>query len=183
MNIESLLLGHFDSNKPFYVYRIKDTSTLLFKLEDVCSFFNLPHSLETQSVTIYVDKQQQQANNHNDVYLTSTDLGTLAIKHKKFLLAELCKLKPNDYAANLAEAILCNFKRFERNTVKKDNSQYKSTGIELIESFGTVKSEPLSPPPLHPTTTSTSDPMAIDTMLTHGGGGGGAGSLTRRLSR
>lgn len=170
MKILSLLLGHFNQTE-FYVYRIESTVVLLFKLSDVCSFFNLPSPiplLESQSEPFYRDKE-------NDIFLKSTTLATIAIKHNKFLLAELCKLKPNDYAANLADSILSNIPGLERNKIKKDETQYISTDIELLDatSIPIVKSEPVSPRML------TTDPMAIDTMLTHGAGS----QQTRRLSR
>lgn len=172
MKILSLLLGHFNQTELFHVYRIESTVVLLFKLSDVCSFFKFASPiqiLESQSEPFYRDKQ-------NDIYLKSTTLATIAIKHNKFLLAELCKLKPNDYAANLADSILSNIPGLERNKIKKDETQYIATDIELSDatsSIPVVKSEPVSPRML------TNDPMAIDTMLTHGAGS----QQTRRLSR
>lgn len=173
MNVVSLLLGHFHpSSKPFYLYRIESTSILLFNLTDVCHFFNLPSPLELiENQSYYRDKQQ------NDIYLPCSVLGSLAIKHKKFLLAELCKLKQNDYAANLSEAILNNIPQLKRNG---EQASYKTTDIQLVESQ--VKKEPISPPPLNKTQSSNAtDRMSIDTMLTHGGDSGS--QLTRRLSR
>lgn len=172
MKILSLLLGHFNQAE-FHVYRIESTVVLLFKLSDVCSIFNLPSpiaQLESQSEPFYRDKD-------HDIYLKSSTLSTIAIKHSKFLLAELCKLKPSDYAANLADSILSNIPGLERNKIKKDETQYVPTDIELSDSAATipiVKSEPVSPRMM-----TTSDPMAIDTMLTHGAGS----QQTRRLSR
>lgn len=171
MKILSLLLGHFNQAE-FHVYRIESTVVLLFKLSDVCSFFKLPSpiaQLESQSEPFYRDKQ-------NDIYLKSSTLSTIAIKQNKFLLAELCKLKPSDYAANLADSILSNIPGLERNKIKKDETQYISTDIELSDAatIPVVKSEPVSPRMM-----TTSDPMAIDTMLTHGAGS----QQTRRLSR
>jgi hypothetical protein len=195
MNILSLLLGHFNNTQPFYLYRIENSSILLFKLTDVCSFFNLPSPTELlhhseQHQLLYRDK-------HQDIYITTNLLAPLAIKHNKFLLAELCKLKPTDYAAKLADSILFNLPHLECTKGKKDKSQYKLTNIELIESSlsatsgeYTVKSEPISPPPIVATPSKQqSDLMAIDSILTQGGTSAGAGSQssnhqqTRRLSR
>lgn len=166
MNIQSLLLGHFPLKKPFYLYRIKDTNILLFKLTQVCSFFDLPLTqiLERPSEHVYRDKE-------NQVYLKTTSLAPLAIKYNKFLLAELCKLNVNDYAANLADSILSNIPGLERNQHKLDSREYEATDIELLEVT--------SPIIQLKDNTLTHDPMAIDTMLTHGAGS----QKTRRLSR
>ncbi|KAI9245955.1 hypothetical protein EDC94DRAFT_627907 [Helicostylum pulchrum] len=167
MKIQSLLLGHFQSSQAFYLYRIKNTNILLFKLTQVCSFFDLPLTqlLESQSELFYRDK-------HDEVYLKTTSLASIAIKYNKFLLAELCKLKPTDYAANLADSILFNLSGLEHNKLKLDKTQYEDTNIELLEATSPiqiVKTEPVL----------TNDPMAIDSMLTHGAGS----QKTRRLSR
>ncbi|KAI8877063.1 hypothetical protein K501DRAFT_337656, partial [Backusella circina FSU 941] len=188
MKVDSLLLGHFvnssDDRHPFYLYRLKDSTMLLFKLVDVCSFFNLPElpvsSLPAES---YCDEQQ-------DIYLSTPALTQVAIKHNKFLLAELCKLKPSDYAANLADSILSTMPSLECSKDFKKNS-YNETDISISPISPThhpVKSEPLSPPPPPPpsatnnnTTIRKSDPMALDSMLTHNTNG--AGSQSRKQSR
>lgn len=211
MNISSLLLGHFNNNinnnnnaqEPFHLHRIENTSILLFKLNDVVSFFNLPSTHEVLEKVSPTDLFYRDVHQPNDIYTTTSLLASLAIKHNKFLLAELCKLKPTDYAANLADSILANIPRLDWNKGKKDISQYKSTKIELVESSindtavtatvtataaMAVKPEPISPPPMLPSSNKQqSDPMAIDTMLSHNNGNG-AGSQptnqqTRRLSR
>ncbi|KAI7906104.1 uncharacterized protein BX663DRAFT_558664 [Cokeromyces recurvatus] len=178
MNLLSLLLGHYNNNnKPFYLYRFEHTSHLLFKFEDIAFLFNLKHDLlETDSVPCYQDKQ-----NLTDIYLTTTELARLAIKHNKFLLAELCKLKPGDYAASLDESILSKLSRLNYHKSKKDDSQFTITQIQLQwainqENSNKVKSEPTSPPSI---STHRSDPMALDTMLI----GAGSQQQTRRLSR
>jgi hypothetical protein len=190
MKIDSLLLGHFvnscDDRHPFYLYRSKDSTMLLFKLVDVCSFFNLPElpvsSLPPDS---YCDEQQV-------IYLSTPALTQVAIKHNKFLLAELCKLKPSDYAANLADSILSTMPSLECSKDYKKNN-YSETDISispLSPSHHPVKSEPLSPPLPSATNNNNnspsasirkSDPMALDSMLTHNTNG--AGSQSRKQSR
>jgi hypothetical protein len=177
MNLLSLLLGHYDKDQEFRLYRIVDTSTLLFKFADVASLFNLPRDLlETLTFPYYLDKHQS-----TDAYITTTELASVAIKHRKFLLAELCKLKTDDYAAQLDESMLSNLPRLEYHKSKKDTSQFTATPIQLYEASHKVKSEPVSPPP--PLSSSHhSDPMALDTMLI-GAGSQSKQSSTRRMSR
>ncbi|KAI8875333.1 hypothetical protein K501DRAFT_233824 [Backusella circina FSU 941] len=170
MKVESLLLGHFiqgANREPFQVFRLKDHS-LLFQWTDVCSFFNLPdiqvqslsHQLGSKSNTLFRDDQDR-------IYISALALISTAVKHNKFLLAELCKLKPTDYAANLADAILDALPQFERNAEKSGTQEFNQVHhIELsplTPSMVHVKPEPVSPPKLP---IRQSDPMALDSMLT-----------------
>ncbi|KAI9478363.1 MAG: hypothetical protein EXX96DRAFT_650690 [Benjaminiella poitrasii] len=176
MNILSLLLGHYNSNQDFHLYRFEHTSHLLFKFEDIVFLFNLQADLlETDSVPYYHDKHKP-----SETYLTTDELAQLAVKHNKFLLAELCKLKPGDYAASLDESILSKLSRLTYHKSKKDDTQFTMTHIQLqmaTNQENKIKSEPESPPPS--ISTHRSDPMALDTMLI----GAGSQQQARRLSR
>ncbi|KAI8978391.1 hypothetical protein BDB01DRAFT_799660 [Pilobolus umbonatus] len=128
--IHTLLLGHYittSSTRPFYLYRIGNTPLLLFKLVDIYAIFKLPQStqaqLESLAESIYQDQQHQ-------IYILTTALVTIAIKHNKFILAELCKLKLTDYSAHLADSILSNIPQLQCSTHKKDK-QYQPTDIQL----------------------------------------------------
>jgi hypothetical protein len=167
MKVESLLLGHFTQGakrEPFQLFRLKDLSLLLFQWTDVCSFFNLPdvqvqslcHQLGSKSNTLFRDDQDK-------IYTSTLALISTAVKHNKFLLAELCKLKSTDYAANLANSILDALPHFERN---KEKNEFKQVDIELSPMTPTlvqVKPEPTSPPKM--SSLRQTDPMALDSML------------------
>lgn len=171
MNILSVLLGHYKQDQAFSLYKVENTDTLLFRLDDITYLFNLDSSL--------FEKTPQFVDKHNNAYLTTAELVQIAIQHNKFLLAELCKLKPNDYAAKLDESMLANLPRLAYSKSKKDASQYQITSIEITGSSKPVKSEPLSPPPppsRPPLPTHTSDPMALDHIIT-------SNKQARRLSR
>ncbi|CEP14321.1 hypothetical protein [Parasitella parasitica] len=173
MNILSVLLGNYKKDQEFNLYKIENTDTLLFKLDDVSYLFNIDSSL-FEKTPQFLDKQ-------NNIYLTTTELVQIAVQHNKFLLAELCKLKPNDYAAKLDESMLANLPRLEYNKSKKDDSQYQTTTIELTSNSKLVKPEPESPPSVPPPSrpalaTHTSDPMALDHIIS-------TNKQARRLSR
>lgn len=172
MNILFVLLGTYKKDQAFNLYRVENTDTLLFKLTDISYLFNLDFSL-FEKIPQFVDKK-------NNIYFTTTDLVQIAIQHNKFLLAELCKLKPNDYAAKLDESMLANLPRLNYNNSRKDSSQYQTTSIELTSSnTKPIKIEPLSPPPppSQPTIpTHTSDPMALEHIIS-------SNKQPRRLSR
>ncbi|KAK4522094.1 RNA-binding protein Cwf29 [Mucor velutinosus] len=171
MNILSVLLGHYNQDQEFNLYKIENTDTLLFKLNDITHLFNLESSL-FEKTPQFVDKQK-------NTYINTTELVQIAIQHNKFLLAELCKLKPNDYVAKLDESMLANLPRLVYSKSKKDASQYQITSIELTNNSKPVKSEPLSPSPPQPRLplpTHTSDPMALDHIIT-------SNKQARRLSR
>ncbi|KAI8330002.1 hypothetical protein EDC96DRAFT_528916 [Choanephora cucurbitarum] len=159
MHLLSLLLGHYEKDKPFYLYRAEGTNTLLFRFADVVSIFNLTADRLPSDGSYFVDRESPY-----DAYVTTTDLAILAIRQNKFLLAELCKLKPMDYAASLDESILSNLPRFVYHKSRKDDTQYTATHLTVVDhSTFKVKSEPKSPPPL--SNHISSDPMALNTML------------------
>ncbi|KAI8374862.1 hypothetical protein BD560DRAFT_446048 [Blakeslea trispora] len=159
MHLLSLLLGHYEKDRPFYLYRAEGTNTLLFKFTDVVSIFNLTADRLPPDGSYFVDKESPY-----DAYVTTTDLASLAIQQNKFLLAELCKLKPVDYAASLAESILSNLPQFVYSKSRKDDAHYTATHLTVVnQSAFKIKSEPKSPPPLSNHT--SSDPMALNTII------------------
>lgn len=173
MHLLSLLLGHYEKDKPFYLYRAEGTNTLLFRFADVVSIFNLTADRLPSDGSYFIDRESPY-----DAYVTTTDLAALAVRQNKFLLAELCKLKPMDYAASLDESILSNLPRFVYHQSRKDDTQYTATHLTVVDhSTFKIKSEPKSPPPL--SNHISSDPMALNTMLI----GAGSQQQIRRPSR
>ncbi|KAI8988601.1 hypothetical protein BDF20DRAFT_911051 [Mycotypha africana] len=163
MKLLSLLLGQYNDNQEFNLYRAENSSTLLFKFADLCFLFGLAADLldTSQDATIYLDKRT------SDIYVTTNDLVTLAVKHNKFLLAELCKLKISDYATHLDESILSNLPRLKYYSPKKDEGQFKASHIEVYNAKTKVKSEPISPRP--PMILNASDPMALNNIMSGSG--------------
>lgn len=115
MKVCALLLGYFFDKKPFYVYRIVDSDLLLFKLADISLLFSVPHLPQHHMLATNVLSSSPHCyRDSKDLYLSTKLLGDTAVSLNKYLLAEFCKLKPNDYSAGLADSILNAISRFER---------------------------------------------------------------------
>lgn len=131
MKLLLLLLGYYSNQTPFYLYQIPDTTILLFKLSDISTLFNVtdlahhpsltqvPHG-ECYSTTTAPTNNNNEATPEDtdaaiqDYLLSAQVLSRTAVALNRYRLAELCKLKPNDYAAGLADSILKNVATFER---------------------------------------------------------------------
>lgn len=166
MKLHSLLLGKYNQDQDFNLYSFEDSSALLFKFADISVLFNLP--------TYSLDKEVQQYKDKYtfDTYLTTTVLAQLAIKHNKFLLAELCKLKQSDYITHLDKSILSKIAHLEY--LKSNKIEYTTTNIQVQEHLNPIiKTEPVTPPPIP----SNSDPMALNSLLI------GAGSQHQQEKR
>ncbi|KAI8093420.1 uncharacterized protein BX664DRAFT_278381 [Halteromyces radiatus] len=125
MKILQLLLGYYSNRTPFYLYQIPDSTILLFKLKDITTLFNVadlachPSLNQVPHGECYTsNSQQQEEDNTNNTtqhyYISAQVLARTAVALNRYRLAELCKLKPNDYAAGLADSILKNIPSFER---------------------------------------------------------------------
>lgn len=98
-------------------------------------------------------------------------LADLADKFNRHLLAELCKLKPNDYNLGLADAILQTFPQFKR--APKEEHIWESVQLPLenmqdvIEREGerAIKTEPTSPSIHHAPQPDVRKAMALDKVL------------------
>lgn len=115
MKVCALLLGYFFDKKPFYVYRIVESDLLLFKLADISLLFSVPHLPQHHMLATNVLSSSPHCyRDSKDLYVSTKLLGDTAVSLNKYLLAEFCKLKPNDYSAGLADSILNAISRFER---------------------------------------------------------------------
>ncbi|CAO3595137.1 unnamed protein product [Absidia cylindrospora] len=125
MKLLLLLLGYYSNHTPFYLYQIPDTTILLFKLSDISALFNVsdlarhpsltqvPHG-ECYSINTSVGQDDDDSKSQQEYFLSAQVLSRTAVALNRYRLAELCKLKPNDYAAGLANSILKNVATFER---------------------------------------------------------------------
>ncbi|KAI8138312.1 hypothetical protein BJV82DRAFT_583021 [Fennellomyces sp. T-0311] len=192
MKVQALLLGYFSDQKPVYVYGLRNSTTLLFKLSDISLLFGLAHLPQHPSLAPNLLSNSPHCyRDHQDLYLTTKLVSETAISLNKYLLAEFCKLKPSDYTAGLADSILNSVPRFERvqigNWIPMDlpiacstdripsppsRSTQRSTSSnnnDRKKSSPLVKTEPLSPSfvPASPGR-DQNNPMAINTVLTNG---------------
>ncbi|ORZ22198.1 hypothetical protein BCR42DRAFT_405698 [Absidia repens] len=125
MKLLLLLLGYYSKHTPFYLYQIPDTTILLFKLSDISALFNVsdlarhpslsqvPHG-ECYSINTSIGPDDDDSKSQQEYFLSAQVLSRTAVALNRYRLAELCKLKPNDYAAGLANSILKNVATFER---------------------------------------------------------------------
>lgn len=166
MKVLSQLLGRYsDHNKPLILFRLPDTDILLYRLSDIKPLFNIP-TFSFKKATY-----KNCYRDHEDTYLDAKVLADLAHQFNRNLLAELCKLKPNDYNVGLADAILQTFPRFKR--APKEEHIWESVQLPLenmenvIEREGerAVKAEPVSPPSIHQAIPETRNAMALDKVL------------------
>ncbi|KAI8343481.1 hypothetical protein BC941DRAFT_448266 [Chlamydoabsidia padenii] len=110
---------------------IPDTTILLFKLSDISTLFNVtdlahhpsltqvPHGECYSTTTTATNNNNESPQDENesttqDYLLSAQVLSRTAVALNRYRLAELCKLKPNDYGAGLADSILKNVATFER---------------------------------------------------------------------
>ncbi|KAI9355215.1 hypothetical protein BD770DRAFT_391473 [Pilaira anomala] len=166
MKVLSQLLGIYsDHHKPFILFRLPETDILLYRLSDIKLLFNIP---------VFTFKKATYKNcykDHEDTYLDTKVLADLAHQFNNPLLAELCKLKPNDYSIGLADAILRTFPQFKR--APKEEHIWESVQLPLEnmedvmdrEGERTVKTEPTSPPSLHQLLPESRNAMALDKVL------------------
>lgn len=117
--MRALLLGYFNDQKPLYVYRPSaDSDLLLYKLSDIALLFSLPHLPHHPSLAAnQIAHSPQCYRDDKGLYLSTQLLANTAVHLNKYLLAELCKLKPSDYAAGFADSILKTLPRFDRVTI------------------------------------------------------------------
>jgi hypothetical protein len=142
MKVQSQLLGRYSSrNKPFILFRLPETETLLYRLSDIKPLFNLPNI----NITEYYRDQ-------DDIYLDTTSLANLALEHNRYLLAELCKLRSGDYSAGLADVILETFPNFKR--APKEEHIWEFVPLPLEKNFSNEK-----------TKSETKHMMALDKVL------------------
>ncbi|KAI9312491.1 hypothetical protein BX666DRAFT_1987889 [Dichotomocladium elegans] len=148
MKVRALLLGYFFDQNPFYVYHIEGSDILLFKLADISLLFNVPH-LPRHSflATDVLSTSPDCYRDAKDLYLSTKLLGETAVSLNKYLLAEFCKLKPNDYGAGLADSILNAVSRFERVTV----GDWIPLELPIASSADGVASSSEAPVPAHAT--------------------------------
>ncbi|KAI7876016.1 hypothetical protein K492DRAFT_210644 [Lichtheimia hyalospora FSU 10163] len=177
MKVCALLLGYFFDKKPFYVYRIIDSDLLLFKLADISLLFSVPHLPQHHMLATNVLSSSPHCyRDSKDLYLSTKLLGDTAVSLNKYLLAEFCKLKPNDYSAGLADSILNAISRFERvdkigewvsmdlsitcsadgastsasRTSNTDDNHNDPPAAPKSPNLRPIKAEPLSPPSFVP---------------------------------
>ncbi|KAF7724529.1 hypothetical protein EC973_000906 [Apophysomyces ossiformis] len=108
MKVVRLLLGHFSANhKPFFCYRIPESLTLLFSLGDISTQFNLPDIHRHPHLRDHFKSKDNQSYRDTEyIYVPGDALVNVAVERKQYLLAELCKLKPNEYKTGPADTII-----------------------------------------------------------------------------
>lgn len=166
MKVLSQLLGRYsDHHKPLILFRLPESDILLYRLSDIKLLFNIP---------LFSFKKATYRNcyrDHEDTYLDTKVLADLANQFNSPLLAELSKLKPNDYSIGLADPILRTFAQFKR--APKEEYIWESVQLPLenmehvIEREGEkqIKTEPASPPSLHQMLPESRNAMALDKVL------------------
>lgn len=145
MKLLLLLLGYYSNQTPFYLYQIPDTTILLFKLSDISTLFNVTDLAHHPSLTQVPHGECYSTTTNNneaspedtdaaiqDYLLSAQVLSRTAVALNRYRLAELCKLKPNDYAAGLADSILKNVATFER--VKDEEFQLLDIPLSPVPS-------------------------------------------------
>lgn len=156
MKVLSQLLGTYSKHKkPLILFRLPDTDTLFYRLSDIVPLFDLP------TISFKEGNYENCYRDHEDTYLNTKVLSELALKHNRYMLAELCKFKPDDYQKGLVDAILQTFPDFTR--APKEEHIWESVQLPLenfqdvIEREGeiAIKAEPQSPPSIHQATTTT----------------------------
>ncbi|GAN06608.1 hypothetical protein MAM1_0129c06095 [Mucor ambiguus] len=168
MKVLSQLLGRYSNNhKPLILFRLPDTDTLFYRLSDIEPIFKLPTLSYTKSAfkNCYRDNE--------DTYLNTQVLSDIAGQFNRHLLAELCKLKPNDYNMGLADAILQTFPEFKRAPKEEHIWESVQLPLENLEDIieREVKTEPSSPPsvnqviPVAEISTRGQNAMALDKVL------------------
>ncbi|CAO3587174.1 unnamed protein product [Absidia cylindrospora] len=102
-------------------------------------------------------------NGRQDYFLSTQALSQTAVALNRYRLAELCKLKPNDYVTGLADSILKNVTAFER---AKDRKRFHLTDLPL-----SLAVNPVPVPKQHTlsniTTTTTTTPTASNNTTAH----------------
>lgn len=162
MKVLSQLLGRYsEHNKPFILFRLPDTDVLLYRLSDIKPLFNIP-TFSFKKATY-----KNCFRDHEDTYLDTNVLGDLAHQFNRHLLAELCKLKPNDYNLGLADAILQTFPQFKRAPKEEHIWESVQLPLENMEDVidRTIKIEPTSPPNIHQVIPEARHAMALDKVL------------------
>lgn len=166
MKVLSQLLGRYsDHHKPLILFRLPESDILLYRLSDIKLLFNIP---------LFSFKKATYKNcyrDHEDTYLDTKVLADLANQFNSPLLAELSKLKPNDYSIGLADPILRTFAQFKR--APKEEYIWESVQLPLenmehvIDREGErqIKTEPTSPPSLHQMLPESRNAMALDKVL------------------
>ncbi|KAG0167961.1 hypothetical protein DFQ28_011228 [Apophysomyces sp. BC1034] len=149
MKVLRLLLGHFaTTHKPFFLYRIPETSTFLFNLGDISTHFNLldlhrhPYLKEH-----YKSKDKLSYRDAENIYVSGDALVHVAVECKQYLLAELCKLKPNEYKTGPADTIISRLPNFT--PIVKEERIYKSVeiGWQPMTPSGSLTKVPINTPP------------------------------------
>ncbi|ORX54465.1 hypothetical protein DM01DRAFT_1367063 [Hesseltinella vesiculosa] len=180
MKVLVRLLGHYGNLVPFYLYQIPDSTLLLFRLNDITSLFHVPdlarHPLLTQ---VPRGECYRILEAGDDYYVSTQVLAQAAVAMNRFRLAELCKLKANDYAVGLADGILSCIKDLElvRNkaepVITKDlpwspvvspisSPKRQARGHPTSPPITSIKPEPQTPPPLR-----LSQPAETTSPATH----------------
>lgn len=163
MKVLSQLLGRYSNNhKPLILFRLPDTDTLFYRLSDIEPIFKLPPFSYKKSTfrNCYRDNE--------DTYLNTKVLSDIAGQFNKHLLAELCKLKPNDYNVGLADAILQTFPEFKRAPKEENIWESVQLPLENLEDIieREVKTEPSSPPTVNQVLPEARhNAMALDKVL------------------
>ncbi|KAI7891021.1 uncharacterized protein EV154DRAFT_551883 [Mucor mucedo] len=162
MKVLSQLLGRYsEHNKPFILFRLPETDVLLYRLSDIKPLFNIP-TFSFKKATY-----KNCFRDGEDTYLDTNVLGDLAHQFNRHLLAELCKLKPNDYNLGLADAILQTFPQFKRAPKEEHIWESVQLPLENMEDVidRTIKIEPISPPNIHQVIPEARNAMALDKVL------------------
>ncbi|KAL7309394.1 hypothetical protein PS15m_011485 [Mucor circinelloides] len=163
MKVLSQLLGRYSNNhKPLILFRLPDTDTLFYRLSDIEPIFKLPPLSYKKSAfkNCYRDNE--------DTYLNTQVLSEIAGQFNRHLLAELCKLKPNDYNVGLADAILQTFPEFKRAPKEEHIWESVQLPLENLEDIieREVKTEPSSPPSVNQVIPEIrGNAMALDKVL------------------
>jgi hypothetical protein len=167
MKVLSQLLGRYSNhNKPLILFRLPDTETLLYRLSDIEPLFNLP------PFSFKRNTYKNCYRDHEETYLDTRVLSDLAQQFNRHLLAELCKLQPNDYNMGLADAILQTFPQFKR--APKEEHIWESVQLPLEnledvirreEGDKAVKTEPTSPSLISQVIPESKNAMALDKVL------------------
>ncbi|ORY96582.1 hypothetical protein BCR43DRAFT_524646 [Syncephalastrum racemosum] len=163
MKVRALLLGYFNDQKPLYVYRpSSDSDILLYKLSDIALLFSLPHLPHHPSLAPnQIAHSPQCYRDDKGLYLSTQLLANTAVHLNKYLLAELCKLKPSDYAAGFADSILKTLPRFDRVKI----SDWIPMELALIQSSSSSSSAPV-PASASASASSTSSTITTSTTAT-----------------
>lgn len=167
MKVLSQLLGRYSNNhKPLILFRLPDTDTLFYRLSDIEPIFRLPPLSLSKTFAF-----KNCYRDNEDTYLNTQVLSDIAGQFNKHLLAELCKLKPNDYNVGLADAILQTFPEFKRAPQEEHIWESVQLPLENLEDVmeREVKTEPSSPPSVNQVipaeATRGQNAMALDKVL------------------